>query len=124
MSGAPLVPQRVVAVPVDPEGAVAHGWGRAALVAIGVVSEGELGQWRVHEVGWDRSHDAGTEGQHHARVVRFLREHAVTDVLVFTMGTGMARTLGRMGIRVSQPDSDLAHDAAAAAVAVVSGSGG
>ena len=44
-------------------------------------------------------HDEGTEGAHHARIVRFLRDHEVQVVVARGIGPGMQRTLGSMGVR-------------------------
>jgi predicted Fe-Mo cluster-binding NifX family protein len=59
-----------------------------------------MSETSIIEVGWNALHDAGTEGSHHARVVRFLREQAVTDVVAHHMGDAMHNTLGKLGIRV------------------------
>lgn len=93
----------IVAVPVTSTGGVTHGWGRAAVVGVAEVRGGEIVSWVEHEVRWDLSHDAGPEGEHHARVVRFLREHGVTHVIAHRMGPGMTHTLGRLGVTVTHP---------------------
>jgi predicted Fe-Mo cluster-binding NifX family protein len=56
--------------------------------------------WQEFAVGWDRLHDSGTESGHHARVARFLRDHAVEVVAADHMGPPMEHMLGKMGIRV------------------------
>lgn len=88
-----------VCVPVTDQGQVGHGWGRAPRVAVATVDGGQIQQWREFDVAWDRLHDEGSDGQHHARVARFLREHEVTVVLAGHMGAGMSRMLATMGIR-------------------------
>lgn len=88
------------AAPVTRDGRIDERWGRAPRLAVATVEQGVIASWEVHEVGWDVAHDEGTEGAHHARVVRFLREHEVTCVVAQHMGQGMARTLGAMGVRV------------------------
>lgn len=91
--------QVVVAVPVGPDGVtVGPTWGKADRVALAVLAGQQLLDWEVKDVGWAASHDAGTHGAHHARVVRFLREHQVGVVVVDHVGEGMRRTLGSMGI--------------------------
>ncbi len=59
-----------------------------------------ISDWVVHQVGWDVAHDEGTEGSHHARIVRFLRENEVDAVVVDHMGAGMQHTLAKMDIPV------------------------
>ncbi|MHB2024445.1 MAG: NifB/NifX family molybdenum-iron cluster-binding protein, partial [Mycobacteriales bacterium] len=56
--------------------------------------------WRVHVVRWSTLHDGGTEGSHHARIARFLRENAVDVVVAEHLGAGMQRMLATMGIRL------------------------
>jgi predicted Fe-Mo cluster-binding NifX family protein len=90
----------IVCIPINPDGTVDHRWGKAHSVALAAVDGGAIRTWTVNEVEWDRLHDEGTEGSHHARVVRFLREHDVTDVLAGHMGGGMQTTLGKLGVRV------------------------
>lgn len=107
----------VVAVPVSPDGAaVGHSWGKADFVAVAVVAAGQIADWRVHEVGWAQSHDAGTHGAHHARVVRFLQEHRVGIVVADHVGDGMRRTLWSMGLVLVTGASGDARSAARAAV--------
>lgn len=89
-----------IAIPVTPDGRVEEGWGRAPLVAVATREDGGITDWEVHQVRWDVAHDEGTEGAHHARIVRFLRDNAVEAVVVDHMGQGMRHTLGKMGIPV------------------------
>jgi len=103
-----------VAVAVDPAGAVGHSWGKAPRVAVAEVSDGQIVRWQEFDVAWDVSHDAGTHGSHHARVVRFLREHEVTHVVADHMGEGMVRTLAQLHIQVSRPEQLDARAAVAA----------
>jgi predicted Fe-Mo cluster-binding NifX family protein len=80
-------------------GTVGGGLGRASHVALATVEGGEIRAWDEHEVAWDRLHDEGTEGSHHARIVKFLRDHQVEVVVAKGIGEGMQRVLGNMGIR-------------------------
>ena len=89
----------VVCVPVTTDGEVDRRWGKAERVALARVEGQELVDWQVLDVGWDRSHDAGPEGQHHGRIVRFLRDHDVTVVVAGGMGPPMQHTLNRLGVR-------------------------
>ena len=59
----------VVAVAVEGD-QVGPRWGRAPRVAVAVVVDGGVAHWSERAVGWDVAHDEGTEGSHHARVVR------------------------------------------------------
>jgi predicted Fe-Mo cluster-binding NifX family protein len=90
----------VVCVPVTPDGQVGAGWGRADRVAVADVDGGRIVRWEEIEVGWDRQHDEGTDGAHHARVARFLMDHGVEEVVAGHMGSGMHRMLASMGLTV------------------------
>ena len=90
----------IIAIPVDAADQVAHGWGRAPRVALATVADAAITGWQVHDVGWDVAHDEGTEGSHHARVVRFLKDNAVEMVVAEHMGDGMVRTLRSMHLPV------------------------
>jgi predicted Fe-Mo cluster-binding NifX family protein len=81
-------------------GTVGPGLGRASRVAVASVTDGHISSWEELEVGWDRLHDQGTEGAHHARITRFLRDHNVEVVVAPHLGAGMQRTLGSMGVRM------------------------
>lgn len=88
----------VVCVALAPDGEVAQGWGRAARVAVAEVVDGGVRSWEEFDVGWDRLHDQGTEGGHHARIARFLTEHRVEQVVAGHMGPPMQQMLERMGL--------------------------
>lgn len=108
----------IVAIPVTADGHVGHSWGKAPRVAITRVTNGELADWTEHDVRWDLSHDTvepgrhgghgehgehgEAPGEHHARIVRFLREQGVTDIVADHVGPGMVRTLEAMRIPVSR----------------------
>ncbi|QGF23706.1 NifB/NifX family molybdenum-iron cluster-binding protein [Raineyella fluvialis] len=100
-----------IAIPVTSDGQVEPRWGRAPRVAVATLDAGQISDWVVHHVGWDVAHDEGTEGSHHARIVRFLRENAVEAVVVDHMGQGMAHTLDKMGIPVLPARSADAREA-------------
>lgn len=110
----------IVCVPVTADGQVAAGWGRAPAVAVATVSGGAIDGWRVHDVRWDEAHDAGTEGSHHARIARFLREQEVQRVVAGHMGEPMVRMLGSMRVAVTL---EAAGDARAAVLAAVPAQG-
>ena len=92
----------IVCIPVNATGEAGSGWGRAARVAVADVRDGAIAGWETFDVGWDALHDTGTEGGHHARIARFLKEHAVEMVVAGHMGPPMARMLEgmRIGVRV------------------------
>jgi predicted Fe-Mo cluster-binding NifX family protein len=105
-----------LAAAVTPDGRIAHTWGKAQTVAVGRVEHGALVGWELHAVGWDLLHEQGNEGSHHARVVTFLRSHAVQVVLADHVGAGMRRMLESMGITLveqAQGDARAAMLAAA-----------
>ena len=107
----------IVCVNVTEDGQVGGGWGRAPRVAVAEVTDGAVVRWTEHDVAWDRLHDEGGEGSHHARIVRFLREQGVEVVVTGHMGPPMQHTMGRLGVRVVLGASG---DARAAAVAAAS----
>ena len=90
----------IVCAPVRLDGNIDPRWGRADWVALAEVVDGHIKTWREVEVSWSRLHDEGTEGSHHARVVKFLREQGVETVVAHHMGDGMTRMLNTMGIPV------------------------
>ena len=96
---------------------VGGGWGKAQRVAVATVDDGGVTDWVEHDVRWDLAHDEGTEGSHHARIVRFLRDNAVEVVVTGHMGPPMARMLGTMGIRALVDVTGDARAAAATAAA-------
>jgi predicted Fe-Mo cluster-binding NifX family protein len=91
----------VACIPVTPAETVSGGWGKAPAVAVAKVDDGAIIDWRIENVGWDTLHDSGTEGSHHAMIVRFLMENGVTIVVANHMGPPMQNTLAKMGIRVA-----------------------
>lgn len=104
-----------VCVPVTADGQVDPRWGRADRVAVAEVADGDLTDWREFAVGWGTLHDQGTEGAHHARVARFLRDNEVQAIAVGHVGPGMQRMLDSMGIRLVAGLGGDARDAARAA---------
>lgn len=69
-------------------------------MAVAEVDGGRVQDWQEFDVGWGALHDSGSEGSHHARIARFLRDHGVEAVAVGHLGPGMQRMLQTMGIRV------------------------
>jgi predicted Fe-Mo cluster-binding NifX family protein len=89
-----------VCVPITADGQVEPRWGRADRVAVADVADGEIRAWQEFTVDWGTLHDQGTEGAHHARVARFLRDNQVQVIAVHHVGPGMQRMLGSMEIQV------------------------
>lgn len=104
-----------VCVPITAGGQVDPRWGRADRVAVADVADGEIQDWQEFAVAWGTLHDQGSEGAHHARVARFLREHEIEAIAVDHVGPGMQRMLGSMSIHVVTGLGGDAHSAAAAA---------
>jgi predicted Fe-Mo cluster-binding NifX family protein len=90
----------IVATPVTESGQSAAAWGKAHWIGVAGVEDGAVTAWQVHEVAWDVSHDEGTHGSHHARIVRFLKEHGIEAVVVDHMGPGMVQVMQTMRIPV------------------------
>lgn len=105
-------------IPVTLEGQVGSGFGRAPVVAIATIEADALTDWGELPVGWDVLHDTSTEGGHHARVARFLMDHAVELVVVGHVGEGMRQMLDRMGITVA---TGVVGDAREAVLQVAAG---
>lgn len=105
-----------VCVPITADGQLDPRWGRADRVAVADVADGEIGDWQEYTVAWGRLHDQGTEGAHHARVARFLRDSQIQAVAVHHVGPGMQRMLDSMAIPVV---TGLAGDARRAAIAAI-----
>jgi predicted Fe-Mo cluster-binding NifX family protein len=89
-----------VCIPVTTSGQVGHGWGRTDRVALAETDSGTISDWQEIQVSWGVLHDQDGEGAHHARVVRFLRDHHVDTVIANGMGAGMQHTLERLGVSV------------------------
>jgi predicted Fe-Mo cluster-binding NifX family protein len=88
-----------VCIPITADRQVAGSWGRAERIAVVTVADDRPVEWVEHDVAWDRLHDEGTEGAHHARVARFLREQRVDVVVAAHMGPPMQNMIGKLGIR-------------------------
>ena len=107
----------IVATPVTPDGRLAGAFGRAHWMGVADVTDGAVAAWQIHEVRWDELHDAGTHGSHHARIVTFLKEHAVEALVVDHVGEGMRRVLTTMGIPLLPATGGDAQASVLAAVA-------
>lgn len=103
----------IVGVTTTPDGTVGGGLGRAQTVAVAEVHDGAVLSWTPVDVGWGDLHGTGPEGTHHARIVRFVREHGIECVVTSGLGEGMRNTMGKLGVVVR---TDLTGDARAAAV--------
>jgi predicted Fe-Mo cluster-binding NifX family protein len=115
----PDVREVTVCIPVTIDGRTDRRWGRASRVAVAAVSDGRITDWREIEVGWDVEHDQGSEGSHHARVARFLRDQQVQAVVAGHMGDGMTRMLATMGIRTVLGADGDARDAVVGAISTL-----
>jgi predicted Fe-Mo cluster-binding NifX family protein len=89
----------IVCMPIGENGQIGDGWGRAHDVAVARIgADGEMLDWTEFPVHWDTLHDQGGEGQHHARIARFLMDHGVERVISGHMGPGMVHMLEKMNI--------------------------
>lgn len=113
----------ILATPTTADGQSARAWGRAHWVGVAEVQPSATGpvvvEWQVHEVAWDESHDSGTHGSHHARIVRFLKEQGIQAVVVDHMGDGMQRVMHSMGIPILPATQGDARTSVLAALAAV-----
>ena len=109
-----------VATPVTADGRSAPAWGKAHWVGVAQVVDGAVVSWRIDEVAWDDSHDSGTHGSHHARIVRFLKDERIDAVVVDHMGEGMVRVMNTMGIPILTATPGDARASILAAVAAAS----
>jgi len=94
----------IIAVNIDGD-VVGGGLGRAQTMAIAEVKDGQIASWQEESVRWDIAHEqvesgAVTGGSHHARIVKFLREHKVEAVIAGHVGPPMMHTLELLGVRV------------------------
>ena len=105
----------IVCVALGDGDVVGGGWGRADRVAVARVADGRVAEWQEFAVGWGRLHDAGPEGQHHARIAGFLMQHHVEAVVTGHMGPGMVQMLSSMKIAAHVGVTGPARDAAVAA---------
>ena len=104
-----------VSVPISADGQVDPRRGQADRVAVADVVDGEIRSWQEFTVAWGALHDQRTEGAHHARVARFLRDSQVQAIAVHHVGPGMQRMLDSMAIRVVTGLGGDARSAARAA---------
>ena len=103
----------IVCVPITDDGQVDPRWGRAQRIAVARVVDGAVEEWQEFDVSWDRLHDEGTSAQHHARVARFLKEHAIDAVVAHHVGEGMMRMVNTMKLSLFL---DAAGDARVAVI--------
>lgn len=107
----------IVCAPITSDGTIDPRWGRADWVAVAEVVDGEIMSWQEIEVSWNRLHDEGTSGSHHARIAKFLREQNVEAVVAHHIGDGMVRMLDTMKLPVHLGATGDARTAIKAAVA-------
>ena len=96
----------------------APSWGKAHWIGVAEVTDGEVTSWRIDEVAWDESHDSGTHGSHHARIVRFLKDERIDAVVSVVGGRGLSilYKLQRKGLNVVCIPRSIENDVAATAV--------
>ncbi len=111
----------ILTVPVTEEGLVDVKFGKAVTMAVATVVDEQITRWHLHEVGWDVLHDEGGHGQHHARIVRFLKDNEVQRVLFAHMGQPMLNTINKMGLELVQVGPMDAREAVVQAAALQAG---
>lgn len=111
----------ILTVPVTSQGQVDTRFGKAETMAVATVTDGDITDWQLHEVGWDVLHDQGEHGQHHARIVRFLKENRVQRVLFAHAGQPMLHTMAKMGLELVQVAQMDAREAVRQAAALKAG---
>jgi predicted Fe-Mo cluster-binding NifX family protein len=111
-----------IAVPIIHDGnaepVIDHRWGRADWVAIAEVNNDQISSWDEIEVSWDKLHDEGTHGSHHARISKFLTANGITMVVADHMGEGMLRMLDTMKITIALDAEGSAKEAVLAAISL------
>jgi predicted Fe-Mo cluster-binding NifX family protein len=98
--------EAIIAAPITPDGHIEPRFGRAPRVAVARVQDGEITDWTEYQVDWDALHNEEGEGAHHARIVRFMRDHQVAVVVAEHMGPGMLNTLTKLGLTLVMPAPD------------------
>jgi predicted Fe-Mo cluster-binding NifX family protein len=109
-----------VCIPVTEDGLIDPRWGRADRVAVVAITDVGIVGWQDFEVGWGGLHDSAGEGDHHARIARFLREHDVQAVVAGHMGPPMQNMLAKMRIVVHLGADGPAREATLQALATAS----
>ena len=113
-----------IAVPIIHDGTahplIDHRWGRANWIAIADVEDGQISNWQEIEVSWDKLHDEGTDGSHHARISKFLTANGITMVVADHIGEGMLRMLETMKIKIALESSGSAKEAVKTAITFTS----
>jgi len=102
--------------------AVGGGLGRAQSMAVAEVDDGQVQSWEVFDVRWDLSHDQpdpSGHGAHHARIVKFMKDHGIEAVVTGHAGPPMVHTLDLMGIPVLVGGEGDARQAAIDGVAAL-----
>jgi predicted Fe-Mo cluster-binding NifX family protein len=108
----------ILAIPVTEDGAVEPRFGKAPIMAVATVEDGEITDWQTHKVEWDVLHDLGEHGQHHARIVRFLKDNNVERVVFAHMGPPMQHTINKMGLVLVQTGLPDARESVLGAAAI------
>ena len=109
----------IICTPITPTGDIAHSWGRARSVALITVETGEVVAMETRDVSCESLYDEGTEGAHHARVARFLKDHQVDTVLASHTGEPMAKMIHKMGVQLHLKAGGNARKSAIAVAAAM-----
>jgi predicted Fe-Mo cluster-binding NifX family protein len=105
-----------IAIPVTTDGAVFERLAKAPVAVTCVLRDGQIVDWTEHAVGWDQTYGVDVMGNHHARVMRFMQEHDVTDVVAADVCDNMRRSLEAKGVVLH---ADFAGDARTAVISAL-----
>lgn len=89
-----------ICIPLDAQGRVAPRLGQARAVATCRIDDGVVSKWTEHPVGWDNTYGVDVLGVHHPRVVRFMVDHEITDVIADAVCESVKRALASSDVSV------------------------
>lgn len=85
-------------IPMNLDGTIHDRLGSAPVVATCGIRDGQIVDWTEHPVEWDRTYGVDVPGVHHPRLIRFMRDQGVTDVVADDVCESVQRVMATMGI--------------------------